>query len=68
MNVHELIQRIGLFLGKKLLTPEALEIYQHLTPEEEEQLREVLGHTPLQALGGVILGIVVAQLTWFIWR
>ena len=36
-------------------------------PLKEEQLREVLGHTPLQALGGVILGIVVAQLTWFIW-
>lgn len=36
-------------------------------PLKEEQLREVLGHTPLQALGGVILGIVVAQLAWFIW-
>lgn len=36
-------------------------------PLKEEQLREVLGHTPLEALGGVILGILVAQLAYFIW-
>jgi acid phosphatase family membrane protein YuiD len=37
-------------------------------PLKEEQLREVLGHTPLEALGGLILGIVTAQIAWFIWR
>jgi acid phosphatase family membrane protein YuiD len=37
-------------------------------PLKEEQLREVLGHTPMQALAGVILGMVIAQLAWFIWR
>jgi hypothetical protein len=37
-------------------------------PLKEEQLREVLGHTPLEALGGVILGLVVAQLAWLVWR
>ena len=37
-------------------------------PLKEEQLREVLGHTPLQAFAGVILGLVIAQLAWFIWR
>ncbi len=36
-------------------------------PLKGEQLREVLGHTPLEALGGVILGLLVAQLTWFLW-
>jgi uncharacterized protein len=36
-------------------------------PLKEEQLREVLGHTPFQALAGVILGIVVAQLLYFAW-
>jgi acid phosphatase family membrane protein YuiD len=36
-------------------------------PLKEEQLREVLGHTPLQALAGVILGLVIAQLAWFLW-
>lgn len=34
----------------------------------EKQLREVLGHTPLEALGGVILGFLVPILLWLIWR
>lgn len=34
---------------------------------KEEQLREVLGHTPLEVLGGFLLGLVVAQLTWMLW-
>jgi acid phosphatase family membrane protein YuiD len=37
-------------------------------PLKEEQLREVLGHTPLEALGGVILGLVTAQLAWILWK
>ena len=37
-------------------------------PLKGEMLREVLGHTPLQALAGVILGIVSAQICWLIWR
>ena len=37
-------------------------------PLKGEQLREVLGHTPLEALAGVVLGLVVAQLTWMLWR
>ncbi len=36
-------------------------------PLKEEQLREVLGHTPLEAVAGVILGLVIAQLTWLAW-
>jgi hypothetical protein len=36
-------------------------------PLKEEQLREVLGHTPLEALGGLVLGILTAQVAWFIW-
>jgi uncharacterized protein len=31
---------------------------------KEEQLREVLGHTPLEALAGVLLGLAIAQLDW----
>jgi acid phosphatase family membrane protein YuiD len=34
---------------------------------KEEQLREVLGHTPMEVLGGILLGLVVAQLTWMLW-
>lgn len=37
-------------------------------PLKEEQLREVLGHTPLEAVAGVILGLVTAQLAWLAWR
>jgi acid phosphatase family membrane protein YuiD len=36
-------------------------------PLQEEQLREVLGHTPLEALAGMLLGLVIAQLLWFVW-
>ena len=36
-------------------------------PLKEEQLREVLGHTPLEALGGILLGLIAAQLTWMVW-
>jgi hypothetical protein len=37
-------------------------------PISQEQLREVIGHTPLEALGGVVLGLVIAQGLWFVWR
>jgi len=33
----------------------------------EKQLKEVLGHTPLEALAGTLLGIVGTQLIWLIW-
>ena len=33
----------------------------------EKKLREVLGHTPLEALFGVLLGLVIAQVLWFLW-
>lgn len=34
----------------------------------EQHLREVIGHTPLEAIGGVLLGILVAVGLWFWWR
>ena len=36
-------------------------------PLKEETLREVLGHTPLEALGGTLLGIATAQILWWVW-
>lgn len=36
-------------------------------PLKQEQLREVLGHTPLEALGGILLGLIVAQVIWMVW-
>lgn len=35
--------------------------------KEFEELREVLGHSPAEALGGIVLGIVVSWITWLIW-
>ena len=35
---------------------------------DEKQLREVLGHSPLEVIGGILLGLVVPQLLWFLWR
>ncbi len=34
--------------------------------EMEEQLKEVLGHTPLEALAGTLLGVGAAQLAWWL--
>ena len=44
-------------------------IRERLKREEsrDHQLREVLGHTPIEALAGTILGIAVAQAVWLLW-
>lgn len=34
---------------------------------DEKELREVLGHTPLEVAGGVLFGIVVSIVMWLIW-
>ena len=36
-------------------------------PLKEEQLREVLGHTPLEVIAGMLLGVIAAQGIWFYW-
>jgi uncharacterized protein len=40
----------------------------HGHPLQQEKLREVLGHTPVEALGGTVFGLVVAQILWLVWR
>jgi len=37
-------------------------------PINERDLREVLGHTPLEVMGGILLGLVVATGMWLIWH
>ena len=37
-------------------------------PVSEKDLREVLGHTPLEVMGGILLGLVVATGQWLIWK
>ena len=34
----------------------------------EKDLREVLGHTPLEVVGGILLGLVVATSQWLLWK
>lgn len=35
---------------------------------QQERLREVLGHTPLEALGGMLFGMGIAQILWIFWH
>jgi uncharacterized protein len=37
-------------------------------PINERDLREVLGHTPLEVVGGILLGMAVATGQWLIWK
>jgi uncharacterized protein len=37
-------------------------------PINEKDLRVVLGHTPLEVAGGILLGLVVATTQWLIWK
>lgn len=34
----------------------------------ERDLREVLGHTPLEVIGGILLGLGVATAQWLVWK
>lgn len=34
----------------------------------ENELKEVIGHTPLEVIGGIILGLLVAVVQWMVWR
>ena len=36
--------------------------------QTQEQLKEVLGHTPLEALVGTLFGVAVAQISWILSR
>jgi uncharacterized protein len=40
-------------------------LHGHLWSEDE--LKEVIGHTPLEVVGGIILGLLVAIGQWLIW-
>ena len=37
-------------------------------PINERDLREVIGHTPLEVVGGILLGLFVAILQWLVWK
>ena len=35
---------------------------------DEKELREVLGHTPLEVTGGILWGIVITTVLWLNWK
>jgi acid phosphatase family membrane protein YuiD len=43
------------------------EEFLHGRPIEIDKLKVVMGHTPAQVVGGIILGILVSLVTWWIW-
>ena len=51
-------QRINVIFGELL----------HGHPVSERDLREVLGHTPLEVIGGILLGLAVATGHWLFWQ
>jgi len=34
----------------------------------EDELKEIIGHTPLEVIGGIILGLLVGTVQWMIWK
>lgn len=34
----------------------------------ENDLKEVIGHTPLEVVGGIIFGMLVAIVQWMVWK
>lgn len=40
----------------------------HGHPINERDLRVVLGHTPLEVVGGILLGLAVATSQWLLWK
>ena len=51
-------ERINLLVGELL----------HGHTLKEEELKEVIGHTPLEVIGGIILGLLVAIVQWMVWQ
>ena len=35
---------------------------------DEDELREVIGHTPLEVTGGILWGGVVTTIVWMLWK
>ena len=40
----------------------------HGHPINQRDLREVIGHTPLEVAGGILLGLIVATSQWMFWQ
>lgn len=51
----------------KIINAMVTDILEGHALRSQEQLREVLGHSPIEALVGLLLGLGVAQLTYTLW-
>ena len=40
----------------------------HGHPINQRDLREVIGHTPFEVAGGILLGLIVATGQWMVWQ
>jgi uncharacterized protein len=40
----------------------------HAQRINQRDLREVIGHTPLEVAGGILLGLIVATGQWMVWQ
>jgi len=40
----------------------------HGHPINQKDLREVIGHTPLEVVGGILFGLVIATMQWMFWK
>lgn len=40
----------------------------HGHPINQRDLREVIGHTPLEVAGGILLGLIIATGQWIVWQ
>ena len=54
--------------GVRLQAGKHARIINLMTPERDEPLQEVIGHTPKEAFVGVLVGIATAQFVWFVRR
>jgi hypothetical protein len=60
---------IGKWCGQKATTLYYLIIKELFEgkPLEEKDLKEMLGHTPLEVTGGILVGILTALFVWLVW-
>jgi uncharacterized protein len=42
-------------------------VFAKTPTEEQKKLKEMLGHTPIEVMGGILTGIATALVLWLVW-
>jgi uncharacterized protein len=42
-------------------------VFAKTPAEEQKKLKEMLGHTPIEVMGGILTGIATALVLWLVW-